>query len=315
MSQFLKHLERRVLVFDGAMGTSIHHVDLDLEKDYLGKENCTEILVQTRPDVVQSIHESFLAAGADAVETDTFGASKLVLAEFDIADQTYQLNKNAAEIARAACDKYATAERPRFVVGSVGPGTKLITLGNTHWDEMLDSYREQVRGLIDGGVDVLLIETAQDLLQVKCAINAMLAAMDERGIEPGQLPIMVQVTIETTGTMLMGTEVAAAATALAPFPIASLGMNCATGPTEMAEHVRFLGEHWDRYVSVLPNAGLPVLVEGRTEYPLTPGPFAEAVVRFVSEHGVNVVGGVLRDDPAAHSGPGRCGQWVRPVKG
>ncbi len=279
------------------MGTSIHEIDLDLEKDYLGKENCTEILVQTRPEVIQSIHESFLKVGADAVETDTFGANKLVFAEFDLVDQTYAINKTAAQVARAACDKYSTSDKPRFVVGSIGPGTRLITLGNTTWDEMFDSYREQARGLIDGGADALLIETAQDLLQVKCTINALLAALDEKNKSPQDIPIMVQVTIETTGTMLLGTEIAAAAAALAPFPILSLGMNCATGPTEMAEHVHHLGKHWDRKISVLPNAGLPVLVEGRTEYPLKPRPFAEAVAKFVEQDGVNLVGGCCGTTP------------------
>ena len=297
MSHFLEHVNSRVLVMDGAMGTSIHDIDLDLDKDYLGKENCTEILVQTRPEVIQSIHESFLAVGADAVETDTFGANKLVFAEFDLVDQTYAINKAAAEVARAACEKFTTDDKPRFVIGSIGPGTKLITLGNTTWDEMFDSYHEQAQGLIDGGAHALLIETAQDLLQVKCAINALLAALDEKGKSPQDVPIMVQVTIETTGTMLLGTEIAAAATALAPFPILSLGLNCATGPTEMAEHVHYLGKHWDRKISVLPNAGLPVLVEGRTEYPLQPGPFAQAVAKFVEQDGVNIVGGCCGTTP------------------
>ena len=294
---FIDQLSKRVLIFDGAMGTSIHKVDLDLDRDYLGKENCTEILVQTRPEVIQEIHESFLQAGADAVETDTFGANKLVLAEFDLTDQTYQLNKLAAEVARAACDKHATPDKPRYVIGSIGPGTKLLTLGNTTWDLMLDSYQEQVRGLIDGGADLILIETAQDLLQIKCAVNAALDVMKEKGRTPHDLPIMVQVTIETTGTMLVGTEIGAAATALQPFPILSLGMNCATGPVEMAEHVQWLAKHWPRKISVLPNAGLPVLVEGRTEYPLKPGPFAEKVGQFVERFGVNVVGGCCGTTP------------------
>ena len=297
MSLFTEQLAKRVLVFDGAMGTSIHQLDLDLDRDYLGKENCTEILVQTCPDAIQSIHESFLAVGADAVETDTFGANELVLAEFDLTDQTYELNKKAAQLARAACQKYSTPDKPRFVIGSMGPGTKLLTLGNTDWDTMLGSYREQVRGLLDGDVDVLLVETAQDLLQVKCAISACLAALNDAGKTVDQVPIMVQITIETTGTMLMGTEIAAAATALEPFPILSLGLNCATGPTEMSEHVQWLGKYWQRKISVLPNAGLPLLVEGRTEYPLKPDPFADAVLKFAETCGVNMVGGCCGTTP------------------
>jgi 5-methyltetrahydrofolate--homocysteine methyltransferase len=303
-SRFLKELDRRVLVFDGAMGTSIHQIPLSVEKDYCGCENCTEILVQSRPDVIQSIHESFLAAGADAVETDTFGANKLVLAEFGIADKTYALAKGAAELARAACDKFSTSDKPRFVAGSFGPGTKLITLGQASWEIMLDSYREEARGLLDGGVDALLIETCQDLLQVKCAINACLAALAERNKTPLDVPIMVSVTIETNGKMLMGSEIAAVATALSGYPIASLGLNCATGPTEMTEHVQWLGRHWGgigsagpRRISIMPNAGLPIMVGGHAEFPLRPQPFAEAMLRFIEESGVNMVGGCCGTTP------------------
>lgn len=313
-SRFLTELSRRVLIFDGAMGTSIHQKDLDLHKDYCGCENCTDILVATRPDVIQEIHESFLAVGADVVETDTFGANRLVLADFDISERAYELNKRAGEVARAACDRYSTSDKPRFAAGSMGPGTKLVTLGNTTWDVMRGSYHEQALGLIDGGVDVFIIETCQDLLQVKCAINAVLDALKERGKTPLDIPLMVSVTIETTGTMLLGTEIAAAAHALAQYPIVSLGLNCATGPTEMAEHVHYLGKNWRRLprpmglsasggelprsVSVIPNAGLPVLVEGRTEYPLQPDPFGAAIEKFIEQDGVNIVGGCCGTMPA-----------------
>jgi 5-methyltetrahydrofolate--homocysteine methyltransferase len=306
-SRFATELARRVLIFDGAMGTSIHQKDLDLHTDYCGCENCTDLLVATRPDVIQEIHESFLSVGCDVVETDTFGANTLVLAEFDLSHRTYELNKRAAEVARAACARHSTREKPRFVAGSIGPGTKLITLGNTTWEAMFESYREQARGLIDGGCDLFIIETCQDLLQVKCSINAVLAALAEKGKTTDDIPIMVSVTIETTGTMLLGTEIAAAAHALAQYPIISLGLNCATGPTEMAEHVHWLGKHWramgkggvqGRAVSVIPNAGLPVLVEGRTEYPLAPEPFAIAMGRYIQEHGVGIVGGCCGTTPA-----------------
>ncbi|MGE4196646.1 MAG: methionine synthase [Phycisphaerales bacterium] len=309
-SRFLAELARRTLVFDGAMGTSIYSKSLSVEHDYCGCENCTDILVRTRPDVIQEIHESFLAAGADVVETDTFGANKLVLSEFDLTSETFSLNKQAAEIARAACAKFATSDKPRFVAGSIGPGTKLLTLGNTTWDVMLDSYREQARGLIAGGADVLIIETCQDLQQVKCAINAVLQAIHEAGRTPAQIPIMASVTIETTGTMLVGTAIEAAATALAGYPIISLGLNCATGPTEMADHIHWLGRNWSvaggsahaqprlpRYISCIPNAGLPVLVDGRTEYPLRPEPFVEAVSKFIERDGVRIVGGCCGTTP------------------
>ncbi|MEZ6191842.1 MAG: homocysteine S-methyltransferase family protein [Phycisphaerales bacterium] len=265
MGRFTDHLKRRVLFLDVAMGTSIHKYDLDLAKDYLDKENCTEILVQTRPDVIQQIHESFLAVGADAVETDTFGANKLVFAEFDLVGQTRELNKVAAEVARAACEKYSTKDKPRFVVGSIGPGTKLVTLGNTDWDTMYESYLEQCRGLLDGHIDVFLIETAQDILQVKCTVNACIEALKERNKTVADVPIMVQVTIEQFGTTLIGTDIAGVAAALRDLPILSLGMNCATGPAEMAEHVHYLANNWPGRISLLPNAGLPTLVEGRTE--------------------------------------------------
>lgn len=303
-SRFLSELSKRVLVFDGAMGTSIYSRDLDVHKDYCGCENCTDILVKTRPDVIQDIHESFLKVGADCVETDSFGASKLVLGEFDLTGECRALNKMAGEVARAACDRHSTKDKPRFAIGSMGPGTKLVTLGNTTWEVMFDSYLEQARGLLDGGVDAFIIETCQDLLQVKVAINAVLEALKERGKTAVDVPIMVSVTIETTGTMLLGTEIAAAAAALAQYPICSLGLNCATGPTEMAEHVHWLGKHWPAMqvgnnpkISVIPNAGLPVLVEGRTEYPLQPGPFVEALVKYIDKDGVGIVGGCCGTTP------------------
>lgn len=297
--RFLDALESRVLVVDGAMGTSIHACDDCRPDDYLGRDNCTDILVRSRPDLIQRIHESFLAVGADCVETDTFGSNKLVGAEFDeeMVRWTYDLNRRGAEIARAACARYETPQKPRFVLGSMGPGTKLITLGNTSWDAMLDSYREQARGLIDGGADALIIETSQDLLQVKCAINACLDAIEHAGRTPRDVPILVSVTMETTGTMLLGSDITAVVNALKPFPIASLGLNCATGPTEMAEHLAYLSKHWDRAVSVIPNAGLPILVEGRTEYPLRPAAFGEAMRRFLDEFKVNIVGGCCGTTP------------------
>ncbi len=296
-STLLRHLGTRVLVLDGAMGTSLYDRELTLEGDYCGCENCTDILSRSRPDVVQDIHESFLEVGCDAVETNSFGANKLVLSEFDLQAETYELAKRSAEIARAACDKHSTDDKPRFVLGSMGPGTKLITLGQAQWDVMFDSYREQARGMIDGGTDAFLIETCQDLLQVKCCINACLAALDEKGKSHEDVPIMVSVTIEQTGTMLTGSSIEAAAHVLKQYPIASLGLNCATGPTEMGEYIHWLGKHWDRPISVYPNAGLPVLVEGRTEYPLRPQPMAEAIQKFVEHDGVAFVGGCCGTTP------------------
>ena len=296
-SLFLDHLAKRVLVCDGAMGTMIHKCNCDLHKDYLDKENCCEVLNLTRPDVIQSIHEEYLAAGADMVETNTFSGNRLVLAEFDLQDKTVEICKRAAEIARAACEKHSTKDKPRFVVGSIGPGTKLLTLGHTTWEEMLESYTQQARGMIAGGVDVMLTETSQDILQVKCAVNACLKALAEAGKTTQDIPIMCSVTIETTGTMLLGTEIAAAAEALRTYPILSLGMNCATGPQEMMEHINWLGKRWAGKVSVMPNAGLPVLLDGKPDYPLKPAPFVEAMVRFIEHDGVNIVGGCCGTTP------------------
>ncbi|MEN0021331.1 MAG: homocysteine S-methyltransferase family protein [Planctomycetota bacterium] len=298
MSAFAESLRKRVMVLDGGMGTQIYSRDLTVEGDYCGCENCTDILVKTRPDVIQEIHEAYLEAGADAVETDSFGGARHTLGEFDLQNECFELNKQAAEVARAAVEKHSTKDKPRFVLGSMGPGTKLATLDQIPWDSLFESYREQARGLLAGGVDALLLETCQDLLQVKCGINAALAAMSEAGHTPTDIPIMVSVTIEQTGTMLVGSSIEAAAHALRDYPILSLGLNCATGPTEMAEHVKWLGRNWDRTVSVVPNAGLPVLVEGRTEYPLQPSPMVEALERFVEREGVGLVGGCCGTTPA-----------------
>jgi len=298
-SKFLSALNQRVLIFDGSMGATIQNIDLDVEHDYLGRENCVDLLVRSRPDLIESIHESFLKTGVDAVETNTFGANKLVFSEFDdeLVSWTYDINKEAAEIARAACDNFSTPDKPRFVIGSLGPGTKLITLGNTTWEAMLDSYTEQAKGLIDGGADALLVETCQDLLQVKCAINACLDALKSKGKSFNEIPIMASVTIETTGTMLVGSEIAAVASALKNYPIATLGLNCATGPIEMTEHVAYLSKHWDRPISIIPNAGLPVMVDGQTCFPLTPESFTDTLLKFIEQYGVNIVGGCCGTQP------------------
>ncbi len=299
-SRLLEELARRVIVVDGAMGTSIHSANLDLDRDYCGCENCTDIISITRPDVLEKLHGAFLEVGADCIETNSFGGAAHVLADNGIAEKVFELNKAAAEIARSTCDAFSTGDKPRFVLGSMGPGTKLITLDQIGWDELYASYKQQAAGLLAGGTDAFIIETCQDLLQVKCAVNACLGALDDAGKTPGDVPLMVSVTIEQTGTMLMGTSIEAALAALKSYPIASIGLNCATGPVEMAEHVSHLARHWrgkGRYISVIPNAGLPVLVEGRTEYPLAPKPFADSIAGFVRDFGVSIVGGCCGTTP------------------
>ncbi|HUR27290.1 MAG TPA: homocysteine S-methyltransferase family protein, partial [Planctomycetota bacterium] len=293
-STFRAALKERVLILDGAMGTQLHAANLDLEKDYLGLENCMELISATRPDVLRSIHDAYFAAGADVVETNTFGGNPLVLAEFGIAERAHELNAKAARVARESAAAASTAEKPRWVLGSMGPGTKLATLGHATYDVLKDSYLVQARGLIDGGVDGVLIETCQDPLQIKAALNAVIRA---REAAKRDVSILVSVTMEVTGTMLVGTEMAAAIALIDPYPIDLLGINCATGPREMGEHVRLLGQSSRRPVMVFPNAGLPQLVDGRTHYPLTPHELADWLERFVDEDGVSMVGGCCGTTP------------------
>ena len=291
---FLEALAKRVLVCDGAMGTMLQRAGLSLD-DFAGKDGCNEILCETRPKVIAEVHAAYFAAGADVVETNSFGSTSLVLAEYAIADQAFELSRQSAEIARKVADSFSTPEWPRFVAGSVGPTTKLITLGHTSWDELFASYTTQIRGLIVGGADLVLIETAQDLLGIKCAVLAARRAMEEAGRE---VPIFTQLTVETTGTMLVGTDVTAALPALEAIEPDGLGLNCATGPDLMQEHVRFFGQNASRFVSVQPNAGLPRNEGGVATYDLTPELLADFQERFVREFGVSLVGGCCGTTPA-----------------
>ena len=285
---FLSLLDERVLIFDGAMGTSVHALNLPLS-DFRGLENCTEILTETRPDAIERIHRKFLEVGCDAIETNTFGANRVVLSEFGLADQAYELNVKAVEIAQRARDAFSTPDKPRFVIGSVGPGTKLISLQQISYEELRASYAEQLRGLIDGGVDAVVIETCQDILQTKTAIQAARETFSACG---RRVPLICQVTMETTGTMLMGTDLAAALVTIEAYPeVDVIGLNCATGPSEMSAHVRHLARHCTRKISVLPNAGLPQVSNGHAVFPLTPGELADWLRQFAEEDGVNIVGG------------------------
>ncbi|MDP9022679.1 MAG: methionine synthase [Actinomycetota bacterium] len=303
---FLAAMRSRVVVLDGAMGTSIQELGLDAD-DFGGPalEGCNEVLVRTRPDVIEAIHTSFLEVGCDAVETDTFGGAPWVLDEYGLADDCEDLNRLAAQIARRACARYATTDKRRWVIGSIGPGTRSPTLSlgkdpATTKDfidlaTMEDGYRRQVRGLLDGGVDVLLVETCFDPLQAKAAVAACHDVFDERG---ARLPLMVQFTVEKDiNTMLLGTEPLAAVAALDPLPIDVLGMNCATGPDDMREHVRTLSRHSRLPISVVPNAGIPRMEGGQAVYSLTPEALAEALDEFTAEYGVTVVGGCCGTTP------------------
>jgi 5-methyltetrahydrofolate--homocysteine methyltransferase len=295
VADFLTTLADRVLIFDGAFGTWVQGRDLGPD-DFGGAslEGCNENLVLTRPDEIAEMHSQFFSVGCDAVETATFGAFSLVLNEYDIADRAYDINLKAAQIAREVASGFSTPDRPRFVIGSIGPGTKLPSLGHIDYATLRDAYEEQARGLLAGGVDVVLIETVMDLLQGKAAMNACRRAMAAEG---RSVPIMVQVTVETTGRMLVGSEIGAALTALEAMKPDVIGMNCATGPGEMTEHLRHLAQHARTYLSCLPNAGLPSIVDGHTHYDLTPKGLADAHERFVSEFGLNIVGGCCGTTP------------------
>ncbi len=289
MSDLLTALGERVLLCDGAMGSRVQAMDLDLDRDYLGQENCTEVLNLSRPDIVVEIHKDYFAAGADIVETNSFGGSPITLAEFDLADRAFEINRRAAELAHEAAEGFKGDGRQRFVFGAVGPGTRLPSLGHIDYDSLEPALEIQCAGLIAGGADAILIETCQDPLQIKAAVNAAKAARTAAGRD--DLPIMVQVTVETTGTLLVGADIAAAATVVHALGVPILGLNCATGPQEMAPHIDWLGENWPGFISVQPNAGLPELVEGRTRYPLTPGELANWLDRFLAEDGINLIGG------------------------
>src|SRR5712692_2096425 len=293
MADFLQTVRDRVVIYDGAMGTNIQFRNPSVD-DFWGKEGCNELLVLSRPDIIKDIHASFFAVGCDVVETDTFGATRVVLAEYELQDKVAEINIAAARLAKEVAAQFSTPTRPRFVAGSIGPTTKLPSLGHITFDNMAAGYEEQAAALIEGGVDVLLVETSQDLLQAKAALAGIFDAMQKAG---RKLPVTVQVTLEATGTMLLGTEIGAALTALEPFDVDVIGLNCATGPVEMNDAVRFLGANSTKQVSVLPNAGLPQNDGGRAVYKLKPQELASYHKHFVQDYGVRIVGGCCGTTP------------------
>src|SRR5256714_970246 len=296
MASFLDTLKERIVVFDGAMGTNLQVQNLTLE-DFGGLrfEGCNENLLVTRPDAVENVHTAFLNVGCDVIETNSFNGTPVDFAEYDIADQAYDMNVRAARLAKRITSDYSTKARPRWVAGSMGPGRKLPTLGHISFAELKAAYGVQVAGLLDGGADLLIVETCQDLLQTKAALAAIFAHFEQAHT---RVPVIAQVTIEVFGTMLNGTEISAALTALAPFPVDVIGMNCGTGPRHMTESIRYLCENAPLPVSVLPNAGLPSVVEGKMHYDETPETFTSQIVHFANDFGVNVVGGCCGTTPA-----------------
>ncbi len=283
----LDALRDQVLLCDGGFGARVQAMTLDVAKDYWDKENCTEVLNLSRPDIVREIHRSYYEAGADMVLTNTFGGSPITLEEFELGARAFEINKLAVEIAREASEGFADG-RHRWVIGDIGPGTKLPSLGHIKYDVLEAALVEQCRGLIAGGADALLTETNQDTLYIKAAVNAAKIA---RAAAKSDIPIFVQVTVETTGTLLVGPDIAAAAAVVHALDVPLIGLNCATGPQEMAEHVRWLSQNWPGLLSVQPNAGLPELVDGKTHYPLGAEEMATWMERFVAEDGFNLIGG------------------------
>ncbi|MGH3185737.1 MAG: methionine synthase [Streptosporangiaceae bacterium] len=293
MSTLRTALAERVVVADGAIGTMLQASDATID-DFAGHEGCNEILNVTRPDIVAGIHEAYLEAGADCVTTNSFGANLGNLGEYGIADRIAELSEASARLARTAADRWATPGRPRWVLGSIGPGTKLPTLGHTTFRELRDTYQVNAEALLRGGADALIVETCQDLLQAKAAIIGCKRATTRLAPDA---PIIVQVTIETTGAMLLGTEIGAALTTLEPLGVDMIGLNCATGPGEMSEHLRYLAAHARVALSCEPNAGLPVVSADGAHYPLTPGQLADAHDRFTTEFGLSLVGGCCGTTP------------------
>ena len=287
-------LLERVVIADGAMGTMLQDANPSLE-DFENYEGCNEILNVSRPDIVRSVHDQYLQAGVDAIESNTFGANWANLAEYGIEDRIYELAYAGGKIAREAADAYSTPQKPRFVLGSLGPGTKLPSLGHTTYEKLKNAYYTAAKGLADSGCDALLVETSQDLLQVKAAVNGSRQAIIEAEQD---IVLIAQVTVETTGTMLLGSEIGAALNALEPMGIDLIGLNCATGPTEMSEHLRYLSKNAKISISVMPNAGLPQLGPNGASYPLGAKELAGALDGFVNDYGISLVGGCCGTTPA-----------------
>src|SRR5689334_10262441 len=296
MSNLLDAIKERIVVFDGAMGTNLQVQNLTLD-DFGGPrfEGCNENLLVTRPDAVENVHTAFLEVGCDVIETNSFNGTPDDFAEYGIADKAYEMNVRAAQLAKRIANDYSTKDKPRWVAGSMGPGRKLPTLGHISFKDLREAYMVQARGLLDGGADILIVETCQDLLQTKAALSAIFGHFKE---SHRRVPVIAQVTIEVFGTMLNGTEISAALTALAPFPIDVIGMNCGTGPKHMTESIRYICENAPLPVSVLPNAGLPSVLDGKMHYDETPESFTAQLVHFAGDFGVNIVGGCCGTTPA-----------------
>lgn len=282
--------EQPILIFDGACGTNLQLMDIS-DADWCGCEGCNEVLNLSAPEHIVRLHQQMLDAGAMVVETDTFGASRVVLAEYGLEDKVKEINTLAVENAKKAIG----GRSDKYIAGSVGPGTKLPSLGHISVAELASATREQVDALLDAGVDCLIVETCQDLLQTKTALVEVFDVLNSAKLD---LPVMASVTIEQQGTMLVGSDIAAVAATLEPYPLFSLGLNCATGPQDMMSHIQYLSQHWPQRISVIPNQGLPEVVDGKTHYPLSPTDYADQMHDFVVNQGVSIVGGCCGTSPA-----------------
>lgn len=282
--------DHEVLILDGACGTNLQEMNIPITA-WEGKDGCNELLNLTAPEKIIELHAGFVEAGAMVIETNTFGATRIVLEEYGLQDQVATINRAGVENARKAIGGKANT----YIAGSVGPGTKLPSLGHISVETLARAHEEQIRALALAGVDLIIIETCQDLLQIKTAMTTCFATLESLGLD---IPVMASVTIERTGTMLVGTDIAAAAVTFEPYPIFSFGLNCATGPTDMESHIRYLSQNWPGRISCVPNQGLPEVVNGSTCYPLTPEAYAREMKRFVTDYGVSVVGGCCGTTPA-----------------
>lgn len=285
----MSFVDEEILLFDGACGTNLQEMTIP-DTAWQGCEGCNELLNITSPETIIALHESFLDAGSKVIETNTFGASSIVLAEYGLADRAAEINRAAVANAKAAIGELGGC----YVAGSVGPTTKLPSLSHISVEELAATLGEQIRALVEAGVDALTIETCQDLLQAKVALVACFEILEELGVE---LPVLVSVTMERQGTMLVGSDIAAICATLEPFPIFSLGLNCATGPSDMASHIRYLNHNWPQRISCMPNQGLPEVVDGRTHYPMTPADFVHHMSQFVENDGVSIIGGCCGTTP------------------
>jgi 5-methyltetrahydrofolate--homocysteine methyltransferase len=286
----MRPYDHEVLILDGACGTNLQEMQIPVSA-WEGKEGCNELLNLTAPDKIIELHSAFVAAGAMVIETNTFGANRIVLDEYGLQDQVAAINQAGVENARKAIGNKANT----YIAGSIGPGTKLPSLGHISVENLSHAYQEQIRALALAGVDLLIIETCQDLLQIKTAMTTCFATLEELNLD---IPVMASVTIERTGTMLVGTDIAAAAVTFEPYPIFSFGLNCATGPMDMESHIRYLSRNWPGRISCVPNQGMPEVVDGKTHYPLSPETYANEMKRFITDYGVSVVGGCCGTTPA-----------------